>query len=62
MEGISPKGGVPVIKDFNEMDQFRCPTCSKLLFKYRLKGNLEVQVKCTRCSTIATLIVDREVR
>jgi phage FluMu protein Com len=48
--------------DFSEMEQFRCPTCSKLLFKYRLRGNIEIQIKCTRCSSIATLIIDTQVK
>ncbi|WP_242852172.1 Com family DNA-binding transcriptional regulator [Clostridium carboxidivorans] len=47
-----------MIKDFSEMDQFRCPKCNKLLFKYKLRGSIQIQIKCTRCSTIATLIVD----
>ncbi|KRQ86018.1 Mu-like prophage protein Com [Caloramator mitchellensis] len=42
------------------MDDFRCPKCNKLLFKYRLKGSLAVEVKCTRCSVIATLIIKKE--
>lgn len=60
MEGINPQGGVPMKNDFEEMDQFRCPTCNKLLFRYRLKGHLEAQVKCTRCNSISALIVDRK--
>lgn len=44
----------------DDMEEFRCPVCEKLLFKFKLKGSLKVQVKCTRCSSIATLIVDRE--
>lgn len=40
---------------FENMNDFRCPRCNKLLFRYKLKGSLEVQVKCTRCNTIAVL-------
>ncbi|WDU82309.1 Com family DNA-binding transcriptional regulator [Caloramator sp. Dgby_cultured_2] len=39
------------------MDDFRCPKCNKLLFKYKLKGELVAQVKCTRCKTLASLQV-----
>jgi phage FluMu protein Com len=48
-----------MINNFEDMEQFRCPTCSKLLFKYKLRGNLEVQIKCIRCRTIAALVIDR---
>lgn len=39
------------------MNQFRCPSCNKLLFRYKLKGSLKVEVKCIRCRRISTLIV-----
>jgi phage FluMu protein Com len=45
--------------NFNEMEEFRCPTCNKLFFKYRLKGSLIVQVKCTRCANVTNLIVNK---
>lgn len=48
-------GKTEVYKMFENMNDFRCPRCNKLLFRYRLKGSLEVQVKCTRCNTIAVL-------
>lgn len=45
--------------NFNEMEEFRCPTCNKLFFKYKLKGSLVVQVKCTRCANVTNLIVNK---
>lgn len=45
---------------FENMDQFRCPMCNKLLFRYKLKGSLKVEVRCTRCNKIATLTVENE--
>jgi len=44
---------------FEEMNQFRCPSCNKLLFRYKLKGSLRIEVKCTRCTQVATLIIER---
>lgn len=41
------------------MNEFRCPNCNKLFFKYRVKGSLTVEVKCTKCNQISTLIVDK---
>jgi len=40
---------------FEEMNQFRCPSCNKLLFLYRLKGTLKIEVRCTRCNKLAIL-------
>lgn len=40
---------------FEEMNQFRCPSCNKLLFLYRLKGTLRIEVRCTRCNRLAIL-------
>lgn len=40
---------------FDNMNDFRCPRCNKLLFKYKLKGNLWVEIKCLRCNTMAVL-------
>ncbi|QAT40869.1 Com family DNA-binding transcriptional regulator [Clostridium sp. JN-9] len=44
------------------MNEFRCLECNKLLFKYKLKGSLKVQVKCTRCGCITNLTIEREVK
>ena len=44
------------------MKEYRCPVCNKLLFKYKLKGNLKVEVKCTRCNRISTLIIESGVK
>lgn len=44
---------------FESMEQFRCPTCNKLLFRYKLKGSLVIEVKCTRCSNISNLVVKK---
>jgi phage FluMu protein Com len=43
---------------FKEMKQFRCPTCNKLLFKYRLKGSLSLEIKCTRCDNNISIILE----
>lgn len=40
------------------MNEFRCPQCNKLLFKYKLKGSLKIEVKCTRCYGVANLVVE----
>jgi phage FluMu protein Com len=42
-----------------DMNEFRCPECNKLIFKYRLKGSLMLEVKCTRCNKIASLAIGR---
>ena len=34
------------------MKVFRCPNCNKLLFKYKVIGNTEVEFKCSRCSEL----------
>jgi len=39
------------------MEEFRCPKCNKLFFKYSLKGNVKVEIMCKGCKHIATLIV-----
>ncbi|WP_168198318.1 hypothetical protein [Crassaminicella thermophila] len=31
------------------MNEFRCEKCKKLLFKYKLSGHMKIDVKCTRC-------------
>jgi len=43
-----------------DIEEFRCPSCNKLFFKYNLKGELKVEIKCTKCKKISTLIVDRK--
>jgi phage FluMu protein Com len=35
---------------FKKMEEFRCPACNKLIFKYRLKGLLSLEIKCARCN------------
>ncbi|MDP4143227.1 MAG: hypothetical protein Q8936_01915 [Bacillota bacterium] len=44
---------------FENYDEFRCPSCNKLFFKYKLKGSLRVEIKCTRCSKITNLIIEK---
>jgi phage FluMu protein Com len=46
---------------FDSFNEFRCPACNKLIFKYRLKGSLSVEVKCTRCNKVASLVIGRMV-
>lgn len=31
---------------------FKCSNCGKLLFKYILEGNAEIEIKCPRCKTV----------
>jgi len=45
---------------FEVINKFRCPSCNKLFFKYKLKGSLKVEIKCTRCSEKSTLIIEKE--
>jgi phage FluMu protein Com len=40
------------------MNEFRCPICNRLFFRYKLKGNLTVEVKCTRCNNISSLKIE----
>ncbi|TDT63389.1 hypothetical protein EDD71_102151 [Fonticella tunisiensis] len=42
---------------FEGMNEFRCPKCNRLFLRYKLKGELVAQIKCTRCKTVATLQV-----
>lgn len=48
-----------MIKYFENMEEFRCQTCSKLFFKYKLRKSLVVEVKCTRCNNISYLVVKK---
>lgn len=43
---------------FEEMQMFRCPKCNKLVFKYKLKGWLSVEIKCSRCNTNFSAILE----
>lgn len=44
----------------NNLKEFRCPACGKLLMKYKFKGSLLIiQAKCPRCGNIATLEKER---
>lgn len=40
------------------MNDFRCPTCSKLLFRYKADSKCTIQIKCNRCRTITNLVLD----
>lgn len=35
------------------MKDLRCPKCSKLILKYKLKGESEVEFKCSRCNKLS---------
>lgn len=37
------------------MKNLRCPKCNKLILKYRLKGELEVEFKCSRCDELSVM-------
>lgn len=41
------------------MNEFRCPKCQKLLFKYKLKGELNLEIKCTRCRTFTSTALNK---
>ena len=43
---------------YENMNEFRCPTCNKLLFKYRLKGAMTIEIKCTRCGNFSKSNID----
>lgn len=34
------------------MKVFRCPNCEKILLKFYLKGSIELEIKCSRCSKL----------
>lgn len=34
------------------MNELRCNNCNRLLFRYRLFGEIEVVIKCQRCKAI----------
>lgn len=40
-----------------DLEQFRCPSCNKLILSFELKGSLKLIAKCSRCKKINTLIV-----
>lgn len=40
------------------MEDFRCPTCGKLLCKYSVEGKGVIEIKCGRCKSISHLIVN----
>lgn len=46
----------------SNFEDFRCPVCDKLMFRFVLKGNMRIEIKCGRCDQISTLIVDRQVK
>lgn len=35
------------------MNDLRCTECNKLILKYKLKGKLEVEFKCSRCNKLS---------
>ncbi|NOW85580.1 Com family DNA-binding transcriptional regulator [Clostridium beijerinckii] len=35
------------------MKDLRCPKCNKLILKYKLKGDFDVEFKCPRCDQIS---------
>lgn len=34
------------------MKVFRCPNCEKVLLRFDLKGSMDLEIKCTRCSKL----------
>lgn len=40
------------------MEDFRCPTCSRLLFRYKIRGKVVIEIKCNRCKNISHLVVN----
>lgn len=46
------------MKFISSFEEFRCPVCNKLLFKYRLKGSLSLEIKCTRCDNNISIILE----
>lgn len=34
------------------MKVFRCPNCEKILFKFKLTGYVDLEIKCSRCSKL----------
>ena len=57
--GTKLAGGFLMRDYLKDMEEFRCPTCNKLFFRYKLKGSLTLEVKCTRCSNISNLVVKK---
>jgi phage FluMu protein Com len=39
------------------MNEFRCPKCNRLFFRFKLKGDLFLEVRCNRCKQNTTLIL-----
>lgn len=46
----------------SKMIEFRCLNCNKLIFKYKLKGSIAIQVKCTRCGMVSKITLKNEVK
>lgn len=44
------------------LSEYRCPTCKKLLLKYRLNGSLILEVKCFRCKNTTTTAIENNER
>lgn len=37
------------------MQDYRCPSCNRLFFKAKIRGDFEIQIKCPRCKKIIEL-------
>lgn len=35
-----------------KLKMFRCKECGKLIFKFNLNGELEIEVRCPRCNAV----------